>query len=84
MNKPMHPPPHFFSDLFAQLGLPNDEYAIQRFIASHARLSSDFLLAEAPFWTPAQAAFLREAILQDSDWVEMVDQLSVALREVKK
>jgi Protein of unknown function (DUF2789) len=77
MNKHMH----HFSDLFAQLGLPNDEYAIQRFIASHARLSSDFLLAEAPFWTPAQAAFLREAILQDSDWVEMVDQLSVALRQ---
>jgi Protein of unknown function (DUF2789) len=43
---------HHFSDLFAQLGLPNDEYAIQRFIASHARLSSDFLLADAPFWTP--------------------------------
>ena len=80
MNKPMH----HFSDLFAQLGLPNDEYAIQRFIASHARLSSDFRIAEAPFWTPAQAAFLREAILQDSDWVEMVDQLSVALREVKE
>jgi hypothetical protein len=78
MNKPMH----HFSDLFAQLGLPNDEYAIQSFIASHARLSSDFLLAEAPFWTSAQATFLREAILQDSDWVEMVDQLSVALRQV--
>jgi Protein of unknown function (DUF2789) len=45
----MHPPHHYFSDLFAQLGLPNDEYAIQRFIASHARLSSDFLLPEAPF-----------------------------------
>jgi Protein of unknown function (DUF2789) len=80
MNKHMH----HFSDLFAQLGLPNDEYAIQRFIASHAPLSPDFRLPEAPFWTPAQAAFLREAILQDSDWVEMVDQLSVALREVKK
>ena len=78
MNKPMHQ----FSDLFAQLGLPNDDLAIQRFIASHGRLSPDFRLAEAPFWTPTQAAFLREAILQDSDWVEMVDQLSVALREV--
>ncbi len=77
MNKHMHQ----FSDLFAQLGLPNDEYAIQRFIASHAPLHGDFRLPEAPFWTPAQAAFLREAILQDSDWVEMVDQLSVALRQ---
>ena len=78
MNKPML----HFSDLFAQLGLPNDDLAIKYFIASHFPLSSDFRLAEAPFWTPAQAAFLREAILQDSDWVEMVDQLSVALREV--
>lgn len=80
MNKPMH----HFSDLFAQLGLPNDNLAIQHFIASHFPLSPDFRLPEAPFWTPAQAAFLREAILQDSDWVEMVDQLSVALREVKE
>ena len=77
MNKPMH----HFADLFAQLGLPNDDLAIQHFIACHAPLSPDFRLAEAPFWTPAQAAFLREAILQDSDWVEMVDQLSVALRQ---
>jgi Protein of unknown function (DUF2789) len=80
MNKHMH----HFSDLFAQLGLPNDELGIKHFIASHFPLSPDLRLPEAPFWTPAQAAFLREAILQDSDWVEMVDQLSVALREVKK
>jgi Protein of unknown function (DUF2789) len=80
MNKPMH----HFADLFAQLGLPNDELGIKHFIASHAPLHGNFRLPEAPFWTPAQAAFLREAILQDSDWVEMVDQLSVALREVKK
>jgi Protein of unknown function (DUF2789) len=84
MNKPMHPPHPFFSDLFAQLGLPNDDLAIKHFIASHAPLHSDFRLPEAPFWSPTQAAFLREAILQDSDWVEMVDQLSVALRAVKK
>ena len=80
MNKPMHQ----FSDLFAQLGLPNDDLAIKHFLTSHFPLSPDFRLPEAPFWTPTQAAFLREAILQDSDWVEMVDQLSVALREVKK
>jgi Protein of unknown function (DUF2789) len=77
MNKPMH----HLSDLFAQLGLPNDDQAIQHFIASHAPLPGDYRLPEAPFWTPAQAVFLREAILQDSDWVEMVDQLSVALRQ---
>jgi hypothetical protein len=77
MNKPMHT----FKDLFAQLGLPNDDLAIKHFIARHAPLHGDFRLPEAPFWSPTQAAFLREAILQDSDWVEMVDQLSVALRQ---
>jgi Protein of unknown function (DUF2789) len=78
MNKPMH----HFKDLFAQLGLPNDDLAIKHFIASHFPLSPDFRLPDAPFWSPTQAAFLREAILQDSDWVVMIDQLSVSLREV--
>ncbi len=76
MNKPMH----HLTDLFAQLGLPTDEPGIEHFIATHAPLPANLRLAEAPFWTPAQAAFLREAILQDSDWVELVDQLSIALR----
>lgn len=75
---------HHFKDLFAQLGLPSDELGIKHFIATHAPLSENLRLAEAPFWTPAQAAFLREAILQDSDWVELVDQLSIALRKTDK
>ena len=78
MNKPMHR----FSDLFAQLGLPNDELAIKHFLTNHAPLHGDLRLHEAPFWSPAQAAFLREAILQNSDWVQTVDQMSAALREV--
>ncbi len=77
MNKPMH----HFSDLFAQLGLPHDELGIRHFLKSHTPLSADFRLAEAPFWTPAQAGFLREALAQDSDWAEVVDQLSNALRQ---
>ncbi len=80
MNKPMH----YFKDLFDQLGLPSDELGIEHFIAMHAPVPENLRLAQAPFWTPAQAAFLREAILQDSDWVEMVDQLSVALRKTDK
>lgn len=80
MNKPMH----YFKDLFAQLGLPSDELGIEHFIASHAPIPENLRLAQAPFWTPAQAAFLREAILQDSDWVELVDQLSIALRKTNK
>ena len=77
MNKHMH----HFKDLFAQLGLPTDESGIEHFIAAHAPVPDHLRLAEAPFWTPAQAAFLREAILQDSDWVDLVDQLSIALRK---
>lgn len=76
----MNNPTPYFTDLFAQLGLPTDESGIKHFIASHAPLPDNLRLAEAPFWTPAQAAFLREAILQDSDWAELVDQLSIALR----
>ena len=80
MNKPMH----HFKDLFAQLGLPSDELGIKHFIATHAPVPENLRLAEAPFWTPAQAAFLREAILQDSDWVELVDQLSIALAKANQ
>lgn len=74
---------HHFKDLFAQLGLPCDELGIKHFLAMHSPLASTINLPDAPFWTPAQAAFLREAILQDSDWAELVDQLSSALRRVQ-
>jgi hypothetical protein len=36
-------------------------------------------LAEAPYWTPSQATFLREALSQDAEWAVVVDQLSKAL-----
>lgn len=75
----MQTPVHRFHDLFAQLGLANDPASIERFIASHAPLAADIKLHAAPFWTPAQAAFLREACMQDADWAELADQLSVAL-----
>ncbi len=76
----MDNPIHHFSDLFAQLGLPTDEPGIRQFIAAHTPLAADLELPQASFWTPAQAAFLREALLQDSDWAELADQLSQALR----
>lgn len=72
---------HQFSDLFAQLGLPDDEPAIRQFLSAHRPLAEDIALADAPFWTPSQAAFLREEILEDADWAELVDQLNLALRE---
>lgn len=75
----MEPPLHSMNSLFAQLGLPADDAAIDRFIASHSPLPDNVLLPDAPFWTPAQAAFLREEWREDADWVEVVDQLNVRL-----
>ena len=71
---------HTFHSLFDQLGLPSSESEIQRFIAEHRPLSETVALADASFWTPAQAQFLREEIREDADWAEVVDQLNLALR----
>ena len=71
---------HRFHTLFAQLGLADDALSIGQFIDSHTPLTANVKLPEAPFWTAAQAAFLREALLQDSDWAELADQLSLAFR----
>lgn len=77
----MDQPIHRFSELFAQLGLPADDQAIGKFIATHSPLAADIDLADAPFWTPAQAGFLKEEKLEDADWAELIDQLNVALRQ---
>ncbi|WER44514.1 DUF2789 domain-containing protein [Cupriavidus sp. WKF15] len=76
----MEPAFHRFSELFAQLGLPSDPPSIAAFIATHAPLPGDVELADAPFWTPAQATMLRDEIADDADWAEVVDRLNVALR----
>lgn len=72
---------HSFHELFEQLGLPNRPVEIRAFLQAHAPLSREVPLPDAPFWTPAQAAFLREALLEDSDWAEVVDALNAALRK---
>lgn len=66
-------------DLFAQLGLPSDEAAVQQFVAAHRPLPQNMALADAPFWTPAQAQFLREQLQRDAEWAEVVDQLNASL-----
>ncbi len=71
---------HRFSELFAQLGLPTSNSDIDAFLRLHSPLAGDIALADAAFWTPAQAAFLREEWREDADWAEVVDQLNVALR----
>lgn len=71
---------HTLANLFAQLGLPGDQAAIEAFIEQHAPLPNDLRLADAPFWTPSQAAFLKADISEDSDWSAVVDGLDVLLR----
>ena len=70
---------HHFSELFAQLGLAHDPAGIAAFIATHTPLTEGVHLPDAPFWSPTQAAFLRESLAQDSDWTGVVDQLGKAL-----
>ncbi len=72
---------HTLNNLFAQLGLPSSDEDIENFIRTHSHLAGYISLAEAPYWTPAQAAFLREEILKDADWAEVVDQLNVRLHK---
>ncbi len=66
---------HRLTDLFRQLGLPDDPEGMEDFIARHRPLAPGVSLAEAPFWTPSQAQFLREEISEDADWAELVDTL---------
>lgn len=72
---------HRFSELFSQLGLPADVVSIQSFLITHSPLASHIRLEDAPFWSSAQANLLREEILIDADWADVVDRLSAALRE---
>lgn len=72
---------HTFSELFAQLGLPADAASIEAFIAANAPLPHRGALADAPFRTPAQALFLREALEADVDWAELIDLLDARLRQ---
>jgi len=77
----MELPVHSLPALFQQLGLAADPASIDAFLATHAPLKADLALEDAFFWTPAQAAFLREEILEDADWAEVVDQLNLMLRK---
>jgi len=72
---------HTLNNLFAQLGLPASDAEIERFITTHSHLAGYVSLADAPYWTPAQAAFLREEILKDADWAEVIDQLNARLHQ---
>jgi hypothetical protein len=72
---------HDLSTFFQQLGLPNSPQEINHFISTH-QLPAGVVIARADFWTSAQASFIREALLQDSDWAEVADELAARLTVV--
>ncbi len=76
----MQSPEHSLPSLFKQLGLADDPAGIEQFVTAHSPLKADLELADAFFWTDSQKAFLREEILEDADWAEVVDELNLKLR----
>lgn len=71
---------HSFTELFKQLGLPHSHEAIESFLKLHQPLNAATRLEDAWFWSPSQSHFLKEQLCIDSDWAELIDQLSVAMR----
>lgn len=76
----MNVDPPTLNALFGQLGLPSDEDAIDAFIEKNRGLNSKVRLEDAPFWSAAQSSFIRSALLEDSEWAEVIDQLNSRLR----
>jgi hypothetical protein len=81
-EKNMDSPTHDLEGLFDQLGLDSSESAIDDFIASHSPLPDDRKLIDADFWTPQQAAFLKEQLREDADWARVVDDLNLRMHQV--
>lgn len=71
---------HTLSELFKQLGLPDDSESIEQFIETHRPLSENIRLADAAFWNEGQRRFLSEELEEDADWAELVDTLNNRLR----
>lgn len=72
---------HNICELFAQLGLASDAAGLDAFFEQYAPLPNDIALWDAPWWSPAQAQFLREALKEDAMWEIAVDELNTRLRE---
>ncbi|WGY47731.1 DUF2789 domain-containing protein [Vibrio sp. ABG19] len=71
---------HGMAELFEQLGLGSSPQEMRDFITQHKHQRDSAPLHEAGFWSASQAHFLKQAIEQDADWAELVDQLDVMLR----
>lgn len=72
---------HPMQELFAQLGLPDDDTSIQAFIAQHRPLPMQIRIYDAPFWSASQASLIREKLTEDGDWAVLIDTLNVQLRD---
>jgi hypothetical protein len=70
---------HTMQTLFAQLGLPNSDIAMDNFMQNN-HLPAEIPLERAAFWSAGQAQFIHEAITLDADWAEVVDHLDAQLR----
>ena len=74
--------PNKLETLFEQLGLLSDQASIEAFIEKHA-LAEDVKLADAPFWSAAQAQFLKEKLLADDNWAIVIDELNTRLHQAR-
>jgi hypothetical protein len=77
----MDSPTHDLQGLFDQLGLDSSEAGIDGFIAANSPLPDDKKLIDAEFWTPQQAAFLKEQLREDADWARVVDELNLRMHQ---
>ncbi|MDN3640666.1 DUF2789 domain-containing protein [Simiduia curdlanivorans] len=71
---------HAMAELFSQLGLDSSKTAIDQFIRNNHLRHQDGELYRAIFWNPAQAQFIKQAIEEDAQWAEVVDELDARLR----
>ncbi|MEH6443676.1 MAG: DUF2789 domain-containing protein [Oceanospirillaceae bacterium] len=76
----MESPIHTIVSLFNQLGLDDTDEGIKKFIDRHSPLMGSVMLHKADFWNASQASFLKQAVDEDADWVEIVNQLDTMLR----
>lgn len=77
----MDSPTHDLKGLFDQLGLDSSPDAIDAFIERHSPLPEDVRMIDADFWTPQQAAFLKEELREGADWARVVDELNLRLHQ---
>ena len=72
---------HTLSSLFDQLGLDNEDSSIEHFINHHKPVPGDVELHQAEFWSRSQSDFIKQMKDEDADWVGIIDQLDVMLRQ---